>query len=506
MIKYVPFNLKRSMKCFLSLGISMMLAVACLATANGLTTKSNEPPNVVIIFADDLGYGDIGAYGAKGFDTPNLDSMAVQGIRFTNFYVPAPVCTPSRAALLVGAYPKRLSLAERVIFPYSKHGLHPAETTIAEMLKTRGYATGIIGKWHLGHEDEFLPTRQGFDYFFGLPYSNDMGGYPYGEQVGARERGVALGYSSPPLPLMRNETVIESSPNQNLLIKRFTEESLNFISRHKHKPFFLYMAHTMPHVPIAVSDRFRGQTKHGPYGDAIAEMDWATGQILEHLKTLGLEKNTLVIFTSDNGPQDETGGWVWTPDNDGWPTSETVKYPIGSAGPFKGNKNSTWEGGVRVPMIAVWPGRVPSSIVSTEMATVMDFMPTIAHMTGGPFEYQTKIDGRDISALLFNEPGAKTPHESLLYYRDNRLQAVRSGDWKLHTYRPEWANTELVTNPNLMLFNLGTDLGESRNVASEYPEVVRRLQKIADKARKELGDAVTGETGENVRQAGYSGS
>ncbi len=332
-------------------------------------------PNIIIIFTDDQGYGDLASYGNAEMNTPNTDRMAAEGMRFTDFYVAAGVCTPSRAALLTGCYPKRISLAYRVIFPYSTTGLNPKEITIADMLREQGYATGIFGKWHLGHHLPFLPTRQGFDYYFGIPYSNDMAHLNYQH---------ADDFLVGTLPLFRNEEVIETDPDQRYLTRRFTEEAINFITSHRDEPFFVYLPHVMPHLPIASSHHFEGQSEYGLYGDVIEELDWSVGQILNHLEILGLDDNTLVIFTSDNGAQqwEGEGGWVWTPDRIGRPTRGDVTYPHGSNGPLRGAKNSTWEGGMRVPFIIRWPGKIPAGSVSGELVTAMDILPTIARLTG----------------------------------------------------------------------------------------------------------------------------
>lgn len=472
--------------------IFLVLATS-LAACSEPPSESEGSPNVIIIFTDDQGYGDLGAYGATGFETPHLDQMAAEGIRFTDFYVAAPVCTPSRAALLTGSYPKRVGLAHRVLFPHSDTGLHPDEVTLAEVLKPAGYATAAIGKWHLGHHPPFLPTRQGFDTFFGIPYSNDMGDHTY-----------SPAFTSPPLPLMQDETVIEENPDQTQLTRRYTEAALDFISAHRDDPFFLYLAHPMPHVPIAASEAFEGSTTHGPYGDVIAEIDWSVGQILDHLAALGLDENTLVFFTSDNGPQVWEGtdrGWRWTPEDHGRGTRGTMGYRSGSAGPLRGRKNTTWEGGMRVPSIMRWPARIPGGRVSSEVVTAMDLLPTIAHLVGAPLPTGRILDGHDIRPLLFDEAEATSSYDAFYYYRDDRLQAVRSGSWKLHVYRPEW-QADSLTQHQPLLFNLEDDIGEATDVAASHPDVVARLQQLAERARHELGDAVTQQAGVNVRPIG----
>ncbi|MFC1606409.1 sulfatase [Candidatus Latescibacterota bacterium] len=446
----------------LGAGLSASL-VPSVESADDLPEGS---PNIVVIFTDDQGYADVGCYGAEGLTTPNLDRMADEGMRFTDFYVAAPVCTPSRAALLTGCYPKRLGLAYRVLFPYSNGGLNPDEITIAELLKGRGYTTACIGKWHLGHHEKFYPTRQGFDYFFGAPYSNDMNGHYYRQHY----------YQSQPLPLMRNEETIEQNPDQRFLTKRYTEEAQQFIRNNKDRPFFVYLPHAMPHMPIHVSPGFAGSSEMGLYGDVIQEIDWSVGQIMETLSELDLDRSTLVVFTSDNGP-----------------------WHKGSAKPLRGKKNTTWEGGMREPCIMRWTGRIPAGSVCTELATAMDLLPTIAHLTGAKVPGDRIIDGRSIWPLMSGQDDVRTPHEAFFYYRDNRLQAVRSGRWKLHTYRPEWGDDSAHAP---LLYDLETDIGETTDVAGRQPEVVKRLMRLAENARRDMGDAVTGDKGENVRPVG----
>lgn len=478
----------------------LALALLLLCNASVAAGQSAERPNIIIIFTDDQGYGDVGVYGAQGFQTPHLDRMAAEGIRFTDFYVAGPVCTPSRAALMTGSYPKRVGLAYRVLFPYSDTGLNPTEITIADMLKPLGYATAAIGKWHLGHHPPFLPTRQGFDYYFGIPYSNDMGNVDYSR--------AQPGFRSAPLPILRNEELVEENPDQRQLTKRYTQEALQFISVHRDRPFFLYLAHSMPHVPIAASEEFQGKTEHGLYGDVISEIDWSVGQVLDQLSELGLEEKTLVLFTTDNGPvvwEGSDGGWVWTPDDDGRPTRGQLGYPSGSAGPLRGRKNTTWEGGMRVPMIARWPGRIPAGRVCYEMATALDFLPTIAGLTGAGVPDDRIIDGHDITPLLFDQRGAGSPYLAFFYYRDDRLQAVRSGRWKLHVYRPEWDQDDFQGSRQTLLFDLQEDKGEEHDVAAAYPQIAAQLEALAEAAREDLGDAVTGREGKNVRPVGRLG-
>ncbi len=423
-----------------------------------------RPPNFIVILTDDQGYQDVGCYGAPLIRTPRLDRMAAEGMKLTSFYA-APVCTPSRARIVTGCYPPRVGLPN-VLNANSDTGISDRETTIAEVLKERGYATGCIGKWHLGYQPKFLPTRHGFDSYFGLPYSNDMN---------------RKGNEAFPVPLMRNEKVIERPAVQETLTERYTEEAIRFIRRNRTRPFFLYLPHTFPHVPLHVSERFRGKSKGGLYGDVIECLDWSTGQILDALKEEGLDDNTLVIFTSDNGP------WL-VKGNDG-----------GSALPLRAGKGTTYEGGVRVPCIARWPGRIPAGTVCPEMAANFDIYPTLAKLAGATVPEDRIIDGRDIWPLLSGQPGAKSPHEALFYYRGNALQAVRSGRWKLILEHQPQGSKE--TTP-LALYDLETDIGETRDLSAGYPKLVQRLQQMAEKCRDDIGDSVTGRTGRNCRPPG----
>ena len=416
------------------------LALLLVNSAFVVAAQAAPPPNVVIVFTDDQGYGDVGAYGAVGFRTPNLDRMAREGARFTSFYVAAPVCTPSRAALLTGSHPVRVGLGHRVLFPYSKTGLNTDEITLAEVLKNRGYTTGIVGKWHLGHHAKFLPTRQGFDTYFGIPYSNDMGNHRY-----AREN-----FTAPPLPILRNEEIIEQQPDQTQLTRRYTEEAIRFIRTNKDGPFFLYVPHSMPHWPLAASARFGGRSERGIYGDAIEEIDWSVGEILSALAELGIDERTLVLFTSDNGAS--LASW------------QRRGYRSGSNAPLRAGKNTTWEGGMRVPAIMRWPGRIPAGLVQDELATAMDMLPTIAKLAGAEAPRDRILDGKNIWPLMSGQAGARTPHEAFYYYRDERLQAVRSGAWKLHVHRPEWGAEATGHSP--LLFNLDDDIGETNDVAA----------------------------------------
>jgi arylsulfatase A-like enzyme/cyclophilin family peptidyl-prolyl cis-trans isomerase len=439
-----------------------------------------RPPNVVIILADDAGYGDLGCYGGKDDPTPNLDRMATEGMRFTDFYVAQAVCSASRTALLTGCYPNRVGILG-ALGPASRQGIGHREKTIADLLKTRGYATAVCGKWHLGHHPQFLPTRHGFDEYFGLPYSNDM--WPHHPTA-----------NFPDLPLLEGEKVVGLNPDQSKLTTWYTERAVGFIAKNKDRPFFLYVAHSMPHVPLFVSDKFKGKSKHGLYGDVILELDWSVGQILAALKEHHLDEQTLVLFTSDNGP------WLSYGDH------------AGSAGPLREGKFNTWEGGVRMPCVVRWPGQVPAGAVCREPAMTIDLLPTLAKLAGAALP-EHKIDGLDIWPLLAGKPGAKNPHEAYFFYWDRHLQAIRSGRWKLHFPHPyrtlagkpggtggKPAEYGEAKTPRA-LFDLEQDPGETTDVADRRPDVVARLEKLADAAREDLGDSATKRPGKGVRPA-----
>ncbi|GIW92519.1 MAG: arylsulfatase [Pirellulaceae bacterium] len=440
-------------------------------------------PNFVIIFTDDQGYADVGCYGAQGFQTPNLDRMARNGVRFTSFYVAQAVCGASRAALLSGCYPNRIGLLGAPNHR-ATHGIHPDEEILPELLKEKGYATAMFGKWHLGHRPPFLPTRHGFGVYFGLPYSNDM--WPFHPETPS---------FYPPLPLIENERVIAENPDQTQLTTWYTERAVAFIRQNRDRPFFLYVAHAMPHVPLFVSEKFRGHSQQGLYGDVIEEIDWSVGQILQTLQELDLAEHTLVIFTSDNGP------WL------------SYGNHAGSAGPLREGKGTTWEGGVRVPCIMQWPGRIPAGTVCHELAATIDLLPTLVRLAEARLPRRT-IDGKDIWPLISGQPGARTPHETYYYYWNRELQAIRSGPWKLHfphTYRSLDGPPGQDGKPGkytqkrcgLELYNLEKDIGETNNVAEQHPQIVERLQELAQQARLDLGDSLQGITGKNIRPAGH---
>jgi arylsulfatase len=448
-------------------------------------------PNIVLIFIDDMGYADVGCYGAKGYLTPNIDGMAEQGMRFTSFYVAQAVCSASRAALLTGCYPNRVGIFG-AYNDQAKVGINPDEETIAEVLKKKGYATACFGKWHLGHHHKFLPLQNGFDEYLGLPYSNDMWPVEY-DGTALPEGHSKLRY--PPLPLIEgNEKVeeIRSLEDQDTLTTRYTERAVQFIEKNKDQPFFLYVPHTMVHTPLGVSDKFKGKSEQGMYGDTMMEVDWSVGEILKTLAKHKLENKTLVIFTSDNGP------WM------------NFGKHAGSAGPFREGKGTSWEGGVRVPCIMRWPGHIPAGTECSRMAATMDVLPTLATITGAPLPAH-KIDGVNILPLLMGDPGAN-PREHLFYYYGKQLQAVRQGKWKLHfphgyrSYEGVEPGKDGLPGPyahgetGLELYDLENDISEKHDVAAKYPDVVERLTALGDRARKELGDKEL--IGEEVRPPG----
>ena len=455
-----------------------------------------KKPNFIVIYTDNLGYGDIEPFGSTVHRTPNLNRMAKEGRKFTHFSVTAGVCTPSRSSLITGCYSQRVGMHDNprdgwVLRPVSPFGLNPSEITIAEVLKEQGYATAMIGKWHLGDQPEFLPNQQGFDYFFGIPYSDDMT-QEAGQRAAARkkknERAPSMGGSAwPPLPLMENEKVIEAPVDRNGLTKRYTEKAMEWISEHKDEPFFLYFPQAMPgstSTPFS-SPEFRGKSKNGPWGDSIEELDWSQGQLMEKLVELGIEKNTLVIWTSDNGAPIRP---------------EPGNVTRGSNQPLHGRGYTTSEGAFRVPTIMWWPGTVPAGTVSDEFCTTMDLLPTFAHMAGGKEPQDRKIDGHDIKALIVGEPGAKTPYKVFYYYDGTQLQAVRSGEWKLFVPLENFRNhphfsKKKKNSGEPLLFNVVEDISSSKNVAADHPEVVARLTKLAEAGRADLGDG-------NMRGAG----
>jgi arylsulfatase A-like enzyme len=452
---------------------------------------ASRPPNVVIIFTDDQGYADVGCFGAKGFTTPNLDRMAKEGRKFTNFHVAQPVCSASRAALLTGCYPNRIGILG-ALSPRATHGIAAGELTLAEMFKQRGYATGMAGKWHLGHHPQFLPVRHGFDEYFGLPYSNDM--WPHHPEA---RKG-----TYPPLPLIEGDRIIDAEvtpAEQPNLTTWYTERAVKFIERNKDRPFFFYLAHSMPHVPLFVSDKFKGKAASGLHGDVMMEIDWSVGEVLAALQKHKLDDHTLVIFTSDNGP------WL------------SYGNHAGRADPLREGKGTCWEGGVRVPCIMRWPGKIPAGSTCGDMLMTIDLLPTLAKLVGAE-PPKHPIDGRDIWPLITGAPGAKNPHEAYAFwYQNNQLQAVISGDgrWKLqlpHTYRtlagrPGGTNGipakyQDATIEKAELYDLRHDVSETTDVAAANPAVVQQLQAFAEKMRTQLGDSLTRRAGSAVREPG----
>jgi arylsulfatase A-like enzyme/sucrose-6-phosphate hydrolase SacC (GH32 family) len=468
-------HLRRPMRSLVLLALSTLCGAAAMA-------QTPAKPNLVVILVDDLGYGDLGCYGSKLNKTPHIDRMASEGVRFTDFYMGASICTPSRAAFMTGCYPKRVGLAAGVLVAGDARGLNPEEFNIARLAKSEGYATALVGKWHLGDQLPFFPTRQGFDSFFGLPYSNDL--------VKSKP---SPGRPYPPLPLIENETVIEQEPDQSTLTDRYTERAVAFIRQQKDRPFFLFMSHMDVHEILHPPQRFKVRSKNGDFGAAVEHVDWSTGEILAALKQEGLERNTLVILTSDNGSN--------------WLRRDRTNHPL------KAGKGTTYEGGFRVPCLMKWPGRLPAGTQCKELTTVMDILPTFAHLLGAKLDGHPKIDGKNILPLMENPAEAKSPHETFLYYQGDALEAIRSGRWKLfvapHTVKrirknpaPGQSSFESVKEPALQLYDLETDVGETKDVAAQHPEVEKELTALADGAVADLGDVRRGVAGSGCRPEG----
>lgn len=429
-----------------------------LAPLASAFAAAEKPPNIVIIFIDDLGYADIGPFGATKQKTPNLDRMAAEGMKLTSFYA-APVCSVSRAQLLTGCYGARVSVPG-VYFPAGSQGLNPKERTVAEHLKELGYATQCVGKWHLGDQPEFLPTKQGFDHYFGIPYSNDM-------QKKSKETGERV------VPLLRDDRVAEllTDAEQSRIVERYTTEAIGFIRKNNDKPFFLYLPHSAVHTPIHPGEKFRGKSNNGRFGDWVEEVDWSVGQVLDALRELKLAEQTLVIFTSDNGPWLVKGA-------DG-----------GSALPLRGGKGSTWEGGVRVPTLAWWPGKIAAKSVNGAVAGTIDLLPTCVTLAGGQAPAEPVIDGRDLSAVLLGKSQA-SPREAHYYFSGYSLQAVRQGPWKLALVtqpEPSAKVSPADAEVNPRLYNLDDDIGETTNLAADHPDIVEKLQAMAAKKNAEIG-------------------
>jgi arylsulfatase A-like enzyme len=478
---------------------SLLVAAVMLSKPVGVVAApAPASPNIVLMFIDDMGYADIGPFGANAYRTPHLDRLAAEGMRFTDFLVSSAVCSASRAALMTGCYHRRVGISG-ALGPKARHGLHPDEVTIAEICKQKGYATACFGKWHLGHHPKFLPTRQGFDEYYGLPYSNDM--WPY--HPGVRHLPMAERLQRwPHLPLIEGTEVVNPRVDpaaQQLLTRQYTERAVAFIERNRDRPFLLYLPHSMVHVPLHASDAFAGKSGAGLFGDVVMEIDWSMGRILDTLRELGLEDRTLVLFTSDNGP------WLSYGDH------------AGSAKPLREGKGTAWEGGFRVPTLARWPGRIPAAATCDELASTIDILPTIAHLIGTALP-DHPIDGRDIRPLLFGQPDARSPHDYFYYYYENgQLQAIRDRQWKLHlphAYRtldgrPGGTGGIPVAyqtaRTGLALYDLKSDPGETTDLAAAQPDVVARLQRAADAARKDLGDTLTDTRGAGIRPAATLG-
>jgi arylsulfatase A-like enzyme len=465
-------------------GAALSAAVAC--TPSQQSEKAGKGlPNVILIHLDDMGYGDLSLTGATGYKTPHIDRMANEGLFFTHYYSPQAVSSASRAGLLTGCYPNRVGF-HGALGPQSRMGISAEEETIAEILKTRGYATAVYGKWHLGTPRQFLPTNHGFDEFYGIPYSNDM--WPW-HPTG----------TYPDLPLFENEEIVNPAltpADQEQFTTEFTRRTIDFIKRNKETPFFIYLAHHMPHVPLYVSDKFKGKSEQGLYGDVMMEIDWSVGTILQTLEEAGLDKNTLVIFTSDNGP------WI------------NYGNHAGSTGSLREGKGTTFEGGQRVPCIMLWKGMIPEGSISNSLVSAIDILPTLAEIAGAALP-EKRIDGVSLLSILEGDMEAKPRETFYYYYRQNSLQAVRHGDWKLvfphpgRTYEGfQPGNDGMPGKVNEHfdhmggLYDLRRDPGERYDVSESHPEIVEKLKQIAETARQDLGDDLTGNSGKNRREPG----
>ncbi len=473
------------MNKFLYLSVLLLGLYSC---GNHVTKKqvTNKLPNIILIFTDDQGYQDVGVFGSPDIATPHLDNMAKEGVKLTNFYAAQAVCSASRAGILTGCYPNRIGI-HNALMPNSKIGLNPTETTMADMLKNKGYKTAIFGKWHLGDHPNFMPNNQGFDEYFGIPYSNDM--WPLHPQQGPI-------FNFDPLPLYENESVVDTLTDQSFLTTAITERSVDFIKRNKDNPFFLYVAHPQPHVPLYVSEKFKGKSERGLYGDVIMEIDWSVGQILNALKMNDLDDNTVVIFTSDNGP------WLAYGDH------------AGSAQPFREGKGTAWEGGHREPFIIKYPKKLrPGTTIDIPIMAI-DILPTIAELTESDLP-KTKIDGKSVWKILTGE-NSKSPQEAyFFYYKVNELHGVRYGKWKLyfpHNYRTMNGQDpgknglpgeyKFVDLEHIELYDVSKDIGETHNVAQENPDIVAEIKTLADGMRAKLGDALTEVDGSETRLPG----
>ena len=475
--------------------IKIILCLLIFAAVNGSDFYAQKKsPNIVLIYMDDMGYGDLACFGATEFQTPNIDQMAKEGMRYTNFLAPQAVCTASRAGLLTGCYPNRIGLAG-ALFPNSKKGINPSETIMAELFNQKGYTTGIFGKWHLGVKEPFLPLQQGFDVYFGLPYSNDMWPYNF---VGQQPEPNSFQANCVPLPLMDGNNkvgIINTMEDQSHLTGLYTERAVKFIKANKKKPFFLYMPHSMPHVPIAASEKFKGKSGAGVYGDVMMELDWSVGEVLKTIKEQGLEDNTLIILTSDNGPWRKFGNWA------------------GSSGGLREGKTTVFEGGQRVPCVMKWKGNIPAGMVNNKLASSIDLLPTFVAICGLQMP-ANKIDGVDITDLLTGKAKSSPRRNFYYYFDDNSLKGVRRDDWKLmlphdyFTYEKDLLGKDGVpgkttkVNFPMALYDLRQDPGERYDLQESYPEIVVELQKLAEEARADLGDDLKAIKGINRRPAG----
>jgi len=451
---------------------TLLLSCSGKTPKNSSTTPEQNPPNFVIIFADDLGYGDLGTYGHPSIKTPNLDRMAEEGQKWTNFYAGASVCTPSRAALLTGRLPVRSGMAsskQRVLFPDSKNGLPASEITLAEQLKTVGYSTAAIGKWHLGHKEQYLPTNHGFDYYFGIPYSNDMdmidGQLPYWEYWQQPDDSIKTEHFN--VPLFKNTEIIERPANQNTITTRYSDEAVNYIKQNKDNSFFIYLAHNLPHIPLFVSDKFKGTSERGLYGDVLEEIDNGVGKILSTLKEEGLDENTIVVFTSDNGP--------WLP----------FKLNGGSAGLLRAGKGSTWEGGMREPGIFWAPGKIEPGVIS-DLGSTMDLFATFSKLAGAKLPNDRILDSHDLGPVLFERK--EGTRKSVIYYRGTEIYAVRSDDFKAHFITQgvygQFGEREEHSPP--ILYNLSHDPSEQFDIASNHPEIIQEINSLVEEHRLKL--------------------
>ena len=477
-----------------TLRVFIITIVFTLHTVALFSQQKTKPPNVVIIFMDDMGYGDPACYNGLLYQTPNIDRLAAEGMRFTNFYAAQAVCSASRAALLTGCYPNRIGISG-ALAPWAKIALNPQEETIASMLKKSGYHTAMVGKWHLGSKAPYLPLSYGFDEYLGLPYSNDMWPVNYDGKPITDTANRKFQY--PPLPLLEGDKpvrYIKTLEDQGELTGIYTKRASAFIKKNKNHPFFLYLAHSMVHVPIAASQKFKGKSKLGLFGDVMMEVDWSVGEVMKTLRENGLDKNTLVVFTSDNGP------WL------------NFGNHAGNAGGLREGKGSSWEGGQREPCIMRWPGKIQAGTICNKISSTLDLLPTIANISGAKTS-SNKIDGVNILSLLLNDVDANPRDEFAYYYKSNDLQAVRKGKWKLvfphlsRTYlknlpgKDGWPAPTPEVKVELSLYDLSVDPGETIDVKAHHADVVQLLEKLADKYREDLGDNLTNKKGANVRKA-----